>query len=88
MIISSLCSNPIDNLITLSPAPDISLSLGFNCLCVVEAGCIIKDFVSPTFAKCENKLQFSTIFLAPSNPALTEIVKTDPKPNLKYFFAN
>ena len=54
----------------------------------MEAGCIIKDFVSPTFAKCENNVQFSTTFFAPSKSLLTENVKTEPKPNSKYFFAN
>ena len=87
LIRSSWCSNPIDNIITASPAPEYSLCSLFSCLCVVEAGCIIKDFVSPTFAKWENKVQFSTAFFAPSKPLFTVKVKTEPKPKSKYLFA-
>ena len=73
-IISFLSSKPTEILITESPTPAISLCLEVNCLWVVDAGWIIRDLVSPTLARCDNKLQFSTNFLPASNPDFNENV--------------
>ena len=79
-IISLWLSNPIDKRIIESLTPEFSFCSLFSCLCVVDAGCTINDLVSPTFARWDIKLQFSTNCIAPSYPLFTENVKTDPNP--------
>src|SRR5690606_37742321 len=49
-IMSSICSIPTETRTTSGPAPDSSSSCSDNWLCVVEAGWMISDRVSPRFA--------------------------------------
>ena len=53
---------PIDSRTTSGPAPACTFCASDNCLCVVEAGWMISERVSPILARCENSLTFDTSF--------------------------
>ena len=60
-------------------------SSSFNCECVVEAGWIINDFASPTFANKEKILVEPHNFWLASLPAFKPNEKTELVPLGKYF---
>jgi hypothetical protein len=65
---SSISSIPTDNLIKSLVTPVAACSSTDSCWCVVLAGWIISDFVSPMFAKSENIFVSSATVLAASKP--------------------
>src|SRR6516164_10164982 len=61
-MMSSLSSIPIDSLTTSGPAPAWIFCASVNWRCVVEAGWIISERVSPILARCENNFTLVTRF--------------------------
>ena len=59
-MMSSLSSIPIDSRTTSGPAPAWTFCASESCLCVVEAGWMISELVSPILARCENSFTLDT----------------------------
>ncbi len=65
-MMSSLSSSPIDSRTTSGPAPACTFCASDSCRCVVEAGWMISERVSPMLARCENSFTLATS-LAPAS---------------------
>jgi hypothetical protein len=59
-MMSSVSSSPIDSRTTSGPAPAATFCASDSWRCVVEAGWMISERVSPMLARCENSLTFET----------------------------
>ena len=86
-MMSSMCSMPIDSLTKSGVKPEAIWSASLICECEVLAGCRIRLFASPTFAKLLKSLMLSTIFTAFSYPPFGPKTSIPPNPFLRYFFA-
>ena len=85
---SSTSSIPTDKRIKSLVTPALSCSTSDNCWCVVLAGWIMSDLVSPIFANNENTLVASAIDFADSYPPLVPKVTIPLCPFGKYLSAN
>ena len=83
-----MSSSPTDNLIKSLVTPVEAWSSGPNCWCVVLAGWIIKDLVSPILASNEKTDVLSATVFADSYPPLTPKVTIPLCPFGRYFLAN
>ena len=77
--ISSICSKPIDNLISPSEIPTSWRCYGVNLECVVDAGCVAILRVSPKFAVKENNLRLFKKRRPDSKPPSTSKVTIPPQ---------
>ena len=84
LIISSICSVPIESLIVFGLIPAERSSSSLICECVVDAGCITSDFTSATFARSEKSSRLSVNFFAVSALPFISNVKIDAAPLGKY----
>ncbi len=87
-MMSSMCSMPTDTRTTSAPAPAAASSASESWLCVVEAGWMISERVSPRFARWLNSLTEDTSFTPASYPPLRPKVNTDPPLPPRYFCAS
>ncbi len=78
--ISSTCTIPTDKRIKPGTTADEACSCSDNCWWVVDAGCIINVFESPTFARWLTSLRLLMNRSAASVPPLIWNDSTPPKP--------
>src|SRR5690606_22507773 len=77
-MMSSICSMPTDTRTTSGPAPVASSASPSSWLCVVEAGWMISERVSPRLARWLNIFTEETSFTPASYPPLRPKVNTAP----------
>ena len=80
---SSTCSRPTDSRMRSGVTPVEACSSGSSCECVVEAGWMISDLASPTFASREKISTLSMSRRPASTPPLTPNVTIPPKPPVR-----